>query len=219
MQDSGQDSAGCGPIARSRSNRKRRALLFALIGLILLSLGGCVTDGRILMSSSIQVEDLSGTAPASHALQTTPSAPAERPPRSLPTGTIIESTRLNGNGRLAVENSTERDAVAKLVDPLTKTRVAVFYVRANSDHTLSGVPDGTYKLIFAMGRDWDSRAQTFQQNPSFSMFEDDFAFTTTTERKADGIYQSTCRFSVTLHPVVGGKARTETITHDYFSQF
>lgn len=200
--------------------RNATALVVTLSGLIFVA--GCATDGRIPVPRALQVEDFSALADASRS--SSPVLPAHAPAtepslRSLATGTVTESVRLNGKGQLSVANATGKDAVAKLVDPVRKTRIAVFYVRGNSDHTLPGIPDGTYKLIFAMGRGWNSRTQTFQQEPSFSMFEDDFVFTTTSERRSDGIYQSNCRFSVTLHPVADGNATTEPISHEYFSQF
>ncbi|MDH7475831.1 MAG: hypothetical protein QHJ74_17870, partial [Anaerolineae bacterium] len=65
------------------------------------------------------------------------------------------------------------------------------------------IPDGGYKLFFALGEDWDDATGRFTRRVRYSVFEDTFSYVTTLTTAT--IWQ------VTLHPVVGGTAATEEV--------
>jgi hypothetical protein len=99
--------------------------------------------------------------------------------RSLPQNTVFVSPATNGGGSLKVSNGTNSDAFAKLVEPRSGTLVAAFYVKFNSNFTLVQIPDGTYQVLFVLGKDWDAEAQSFTHSKSFLKFDRPLSFTTT----------------------------------------
>ena len=130
------------------------------------------------------------------------------PPRRLSTGTFIKQTvPLDGDGELEIDNGTSLDAVA-VFTTLTDQVVFAVYVQAQSKFTVSGIRDGTYKLFFMLGEDWDEKGARFTRKVRRAVFEDNFPYTTT---------ETTATvWSVTLHPVVGGTAETEDINEAEF---
>lgn len=144
-----------------------------------------------------------------------------RNPISLNNGAILakNSTFFKGLGKLDIDNGTDLDAVAKLVNILNKESVFTVYVKANSTYTISNIRDGVYKLVFNLGQDWDSENKKFLLNNGYSIFEEDFDFVTT--RYSDDEYEHTrySTFSVTLNPVVDGTARTNDIDSDEFYNY
>ncbi|OGJ55214.1 hypothetical protein A2880_02795 [Candidatus Peribacteria bacterium RIFCSPHIGHO2_01_FULL_49_38] len=138
-------------------------------------------------------------------------AQSDAPAVSLPTGTILKkrSAYLQGYGELEIKNGTNEDAVAKLIRD--GTSVLTIYIKANSTYTMKDVSDGTYWLAFAQGIDWDADTKTFSRNVGYSSFEETFDFVTT-----DSQYTI---FEVTLNPVVGGTAETETVDASQFNAY
>lgn len=113
-----------------------------------------------------------------------------------------------GLGKLIIKNGTNNDAVVKLVPTTINKSAMTFYVRRNSNFTIKKIIDGNYKLYFVVGRHYDEDSLIFLQDCSFAVFEEGFPF------KTDK-YQSV-GFEITLHPVVGGKARTDKIRKNEF---
>jgi hypothetical protein len=132
----------------------------------------------------------------------------ERPPRRLTTGAIIrEVGARDGVGELTIGNDLDLDAVAVLSRQEGPLIVAV-YILNHDTHTITGVPDGSYDLYFTVGEDWDGQQGAFTRKRRLSRFEDPLPFTTT-----DSTYSV---WSVTLHPVAGGTASTETVPEGAF---
>jgi hypothetical protein len=132
----------------------------------------------------------------------------ESPPRRLSTGTIIRETGArNGLGQLTIGNDLDLDAVAVLSQQEGSWVFAV-YILNHDSHVITGVPDGSYELYFTVGEDWDAQQATFTRKRRLSRFDDPLTFTTT-ETTYSG-------WSVTLHPVTGGTATTETVPEDQF---
>ena len=140
---------------------------------------------------------------------------------SLPNGTVLNSAPLylEGLGELKIENGIDLDAVAKLVKNYPKKSIYTVYIKAKSTYKISEISDGVYDLYFAHGRDWDKESQKFLVNNSYSKFEDNFDFTTKNEYQSDGVNRIYTTFKITLHPVVGGSAKTDTVSENEFSQF
>jgi ribosomal protein S27E len=135
--------------------------------------------------------------------------------RSLPSSQVIEPFATEGRGSLSVFNGNSSDAYIKLVDTLSNELVASFYVKSNSTFTLEGVPDGSYKVIFASGEDWDSNTQSFTMNKSFTEFETTLNFRTIQ-------YTDEIRYSIheiTLHQVENGNVMTSEVDEQEFSQY
>ena len=140
---------------------------------------------------------------------------------SLPNGTILSSEPryLEGLGELKIENGTDLDAVVKLVNNYSKRSICTVYMKAKSTYRIREISDGVYDLYFAHGRDWDKESQKFLVNNSYSKFEDNFDFTTEYEYQSDGVNRIYSILEITLHPVVGGSAKTDRISENEFSQF
>ena len=119
------------------------------------------------------------------------------------------SIYLQGYGELQIKNGTSIDAVAKLIRG--GTSILTVYIKANNTYTMLDVSDGIYWLAFAQGLDWDSTTQKFRRNTQFSVFEETFNFTTTSDQYTI--------FEVTLNPVVGGTAETNDIPGNQFDQY
>jgi len=131
------------------------------------------------------------------------------PPRRLATGTIIrEVGARNGQGQLQIENGLDEDAVAVLSQQEGSLLIAV-YILNHSSYTITGIPDGTYDLYFAVGEDWDEQQAAFTRKRRLSRFDNPFPFTTATDATFRG-------WSITLQPVAGGTASTENVPEDEF---
>jgi Ig-like domain from next to BRCA1 gene len=130
------------------------------------------------------------------------------PPRQLETGTIVhQAGARNGDGQLGIENGLDLDAVAVLQRNDSAVLFAV-YVRGRDSFTLTNIPDGTYDLYFTLGEDWDSTNAKFTRRRNLSRFDDLFPFRTTSTTYSI--------WNVTLHPVVGGTAGSESVPEGEF---
>ncbi|GAA3805242.1 hypothetical protein GCM10022226_26500 [Sphaerisporangium flaviroseum] len=147
-----------------------------------------------------------GDYPADVVKVKTPKEVTRRPAN----GTFLRSGSRTGNGRLTVDNGGKSDAVLTLVRGSTK--LTSFYVRKGRKVTVRGVPDGTYKIFFTGGADWDKKARAFTRNCTFERFQDTVRFRTI--RSATLIQFST--WTITLQPVIGGNAKTNQVDPEGF---
>ncbi len=134
--------------------------------------------------------------------------PTPRPTvtRRLATGTVIKQTGArNGEGELTVENGLDLDAVAVLS---RDDWLFAVYIRNNSSHRLTGIPDGSYDLFFTLGEDWDAAQGAFTRRRDLSRFDEPFPFTSTPTTYTV--------WSVTLHPVPGGTADSHDVPVNQF---
>lgn len=132
------------------------------------------------------------------------------------TGTVIKRDYdyLQGNGKLRISNGTSLDAVAKLV--YADHSVYSVYIRAGGEYTISGISDGYYRLMFALGNNWHSDTKMFALNSAYSKFDESFDFIT--RDSGDGVYYYRT-FEVTLNPVAGGQATTENANPAEFNNY
>ena len=155
--------------------------------------------------------------PAPTPTPTVPPIPTDTPaptptPRRLATGTFItQAVPRDGLGELTIDNGQELDALAILADPAGAPHIAV-YIRSYEAFTITGIRDGSYRLFFSLGEDWDEAGARFTRRPTFSKFEEPLPYQTI---PTAGGTQYTV-WQVTLHPVVGGAAETEQISEDEF---
>jgi len=122
------------------------------------------------------------------------------------TGVVKPNSRSGGYGRLLVDNGTASDAAVILT--LDELPVMAVYIRSGEAYTMKGIRDGTYRLYFSTGSEWNGKQ--FTSNPSYKRFEDAFTFRTTSKTYTE--------WSATLHPVAGGTASVEEVDPDEFPE-
>lgn len=125
-------------------------------------------------------------------------------------GEILEDRRggLAGvYGELEVDNGSSNDALVVIAKPDTSPLVA-FYVRAGRQFTLAGIPDSTYSIYIATGRDWDGTTHQMAVVFTYQRFDEMFLFETSGN--------SYTVWSITLHAVPGGTGNTEPVDPDDF---
>ena len=100
-------------------------------------------------------------------------APIADQSRQLGNGQVLRHS--SGPGSLTVDNSGT-DAIVTLTKAGTKTPVASVYVRANADTTLSDIPGETFDIYVSSGTDWDSAAQKFTRDCSYTKTDSTWDF-------------------------------------------
>jgi hypothetical protein len=138
--------------------------------------------------------------------------PSHAPYNSLLNGTILFSypTSLDGDGILTISNGTDSDAVVKLIRS-TGNKVFSVYVRAKNSYSINHINDGIYRVLFSSGSDWNPQQKRFLVNAHAQFFDNTFEFITT-ERQ----YTT---YSITLNPVLDGKARTSSLDPNEFEKY
>jgi hypothetical protein len=139
--------------------------------------------------------------------------------RSLPFSIVLVSPAITGPGLLKVSNGMSRDTYIKLVEPVSQTLLASFYVKSHSPFTLDHISDGSYQVLFASGEDWDSLANSFTRSKTFARFDRSLDFTSTQRTDETHYYTEYATFELTLHPVVGGNAKTSGLSEEEFNRY
>lgn len=144
-------------------------------------------------------------------------AEAVRPPVSLPNGTrIVPSQGPKGRGELTIDNGTDRDAAVRMciLDEYgNREHYRFVYIKAHDSVNLIHIAPRTYDLIFCTGRDWDGTQMCFNEDCSYSKFDEPMAFEE--EYTEEGVRYNTGQ--ITLHPVPGGQAETSEISEEEFN--
>lgn len=151
-------------------------------------------------------------SPLAPSLQALGNLSTLRLPVSLPTGTELAPSIGSGYSQLTIKNGNPVDAVFKLVDLNSGQTLRFMYVQANDNLMVENLGTCTCDLRFATGLDWDAEQQRFQRGMAVAAFSDPAEFVI--EREGNMEYWTT--LEVTLHPVVGGNAQTETLSEDEF---
>lgn len=175
----------------------------------------CATSsvlGRVRQAESVQ--DLPDAGDALSALGYTvdikiPNLPKEQN-RRLGNGSFIRSGSRGGRGEFTIDNGTDTDAVVSLAK--SKKPAFTVYVRKGAKYKVSGVTDGTYRVYFTSGEDWDKKSKAFTRSCTFKKFDNSAKFTTT--------YYSTqyryTTYSISLQPVFGGNTTTSDVPKGAF---
>jgi hypothetical protein len=87
-----------------------------------------------------------------------------------------------------------------------------FYVRMGSKVTVGRIPEGQYRVRFALGEEFDSGAERFCGRTSYEQFNQPITYDV--RREDDGTTYAVNAF--TLHPVMGGTAKTSGLTEAEF---
>lgn len=122
-------------------------------------------------------------------------------------------TPARGPHALVVENGTAEDAAVKLKRP-DGTDAAGVYVHSRSTVRLDGVPDGTYRVVFALGEAWSAACRRFARPAAVRGFVEEDGkrprrHSFVSERAGEGVRFSELR--LTLHPVPDGNAVTREL--------
>ncbi|MFI6598386.1 hypothetical protein ACIBHX_19180 [Nonomuraea sp. NPDC050536] len=179
-------------------------------------------SGRDLCTSSAVLTDL-GTPlksldTAGQALQGAGDYPADvvtvksgaKQNRRLGNGAFIKSGSLTGRSYLEIDNGASRDSVVTLMRGGSK--VFTVYVRRKSKFKVRGVRDGSYKIFFTHGVDWDGKTRSFTRQCSFERFQESVKFKTTYTATQIRWHD----WTVTLHAITGGNAKTDDVDPDSF---
>lgn len=141
------------------------------------------------------------------------------PPRQLPNGTIRVRGLIAGNGELSVDNGTDRDAVVKVVDEHRRAIISEFYVQTGSKASVPQIPVGNYAVIFALGNDWDEERKSFTRDKSFGRYDEPLSFSTERSVEGNQLFTRYSVFTLTLHKVIGGNAKTSNLTEEEFNRY
>jgi hypothetical protein len=137
----------------------------------------------------------------------------------LPNGFILKNRLNSGKGELSISNGRDENAVLKLIDLSRQESVFSVMIRSRSDYSISGIPDGSYRVIFALGHGWSNELDAFQDSYGYSAFKEDFIYKATLERSGNYQQWSYDKCSITLNPVIGGNAKTEKLNENEFTKY
>ena len=125
-----------------------------------------------------------------------------QPNRTLANGSIVARSG-TGTGRLGVMNGGSTDAVLKLATSRRRTILGL-YVRAGAVAKARGIPPGSFRVLFASGRDWDRARRGFTRQCQFTRFDDQLN------------YRPGMTYKLSLTPTFGGNAGTQSIDEAEF---
>lgn len=128
--------------------------------------------------------------------------------RRLNTGTFLIRNSA-GIGELTIRNGVNYDALIVLSRPdRPKDVVISVYIRSQDSYTISNIPDGIYILYYSLGNDWNDQLKEFSIVESFSRFDEELRFETTSS--------SSTTYSATLYGTIEGNARTMNVDRSEF---
>jgi hypothetical protein len=120
-----------------------------------------------------------------------------------------------GHAKLTVKNGSASDAIICIYSVDNARTIRNSYIRANSNFTISSIPQGDYKIRVFYGNDWNPTVTNdcggkgnFESNTSFSEFD-------RTEYFEDSDRGFTVA-SITLYSVIGGNASSSSIDKSKF---
>ena len=140
-------------------------------------------------------------------------------------GDVIERHPAYGLGKLIIKNGKNKsDGVVVLTRTTSKSPLIAVYVRGRTSCTVSKIPDGSYRVYYWLGRDWNWYMHGFLTTVDRARFADTMAFSTRswTNSWNDAYYRYTQRWvqptgwTITLYGVTGGKGRTVTVSESGF---
>jgi hypothetical protein len=150
-----------------------------------------------------------GGAQAYRAGLLVPATPKEQT-RRQPNGQLVRQGSRTGSGELTIDNGGDQDTVITLA--LGKRPAFSVYVRNGSKDKVTGIRDGTYRIYYTAGVDWDPRTRAFTRDCTFERFDDAFKFTTT--RTATQVEWT--KWAIDLQPLAGGNAKISEVDPNDF---
>jgi TPR repeat protein len=157
-------------------------------------------------------------APVSNEASTEP--PNQAPPVRIPTGNGVADVKLTGSGELTVQNPSKLDSIIKVIDNTTNKRAFIFSVQANDKFTITGIPDGSYRIVCGFGYDWNTATEVFKKDSSFIAIDSPFVYQTSkhTESRADGDYDVTdySKQTLILNSYNGNLTRRDITPEEFY---
>ncbi|MEV0629048.1 hypothetical protein [Nonomuraea wenchangensis] len=135
---------------------------------------------------------------------------ARKQTRRLGNGSFVRRGSFGGRSSLEIDNGATRDAVVTVMRG--KSKAFSVYVRRKATFKVKGVRDGSYKIYFTHGVDWDGRNKAFTRQCSFERFQKSVTFRTTVTATQIRWHD----WRVTLHAITGGNARTAPVDPESF---
>jgi hypothetical protein len=130
--------------------------------------------------------------------------------RRLGNGHYLRESSMTGRSSLQIDNGGTRDAVVTVMKG--KSTAFSVYVRKKAKFKVRGVRDGSYKIFFTHGVDWDGKSKSFTRECSFERFQKTVNFKTTFTATQIRWHD----WRVTLHAISGGNARTSDVDPEQF---
>ena len=127
--------------------------------------------------------------------------------------TLFIASKSKGYGSLFIDNGSENDAIAKLVDLSTGKTYQQVYIQSGSSYKINGVKSGNYSLKFSLGKNYSPDAKKFLTNEAFEKFDETLNMNAI--RKGNRI--EWMNYTASLRKVVGGNARTSPISAAEFA--
>ena len=119
----------------------------------------------------------------------------------------------SGRGVLHISNGTIYDAITKLVDGDGDMTVRLVYIQANSTGDIGNISSGDYFVKFALGTGYNRETGRFLYSQSFAKFVESFSFA---ESETGDGYIRWRNYDISLNPVIGGTARSKSISASEF---
>ncbi len=116
-----------------------------------------------------------------------------------------------GKGKLTIQMGTGRDAIVKLVKSGSDQASIAVYIRSDSSTTVTGIPDGVYRVLYATGDAYNARKATFVLSLKAAEFDEPVTYTTTRT--------SYSTWSITLYAATDGNASTTPLPGDSFGGY
>jgi len=116
-----------------------------------------------------------------------------------------------GKGKLTIQMGTGRDAVVKLVKSGSDQASITVYIRSDSSTTVTGIPDGVYRVLYATGEGYNAQHATFVLSLKAAEFDDTITYTTTRTTYST--------WSITLYSATDGNAATTPLPGDSFGGY
>ena len=91
---------------------------------------------------------------------------------------LLDRRDRKGNGSLYLSNSTFEDSLVVLCDEVDQPLAAV-YIYMKASHTLDKIADGSYRLYFMTGKDWDGDEGAFMETNHRRVMSNLLAFNST----------------------------------------
>lgn len=138
-----------------------------------------------------------------------------RKPRS---GNILtQNVKLKKVGhKIKINNGSSGDTIINIRNAKSGKLVISFFVEESKVASITGVPDGEYKVQYATGTLMESKCRNFV-NPFASEFDQRLSLFTKTEKTRTQITTTTHDMTFTLYPVIGGNAPTTHINGTAFN--
>ncbi|WP_082462759.1 J domain-containing protein [Sphingobium sp. Leaf26] len=130
---------------------------------------------------------------------------------------LVGAKRLGEDGHiLQISNGSSGDAIVKVRSTDTGNLLASFFVKQNSESQLSGIPDGSYKIQYAIGTQLAENCKSFTGMSAVNEFPNPESLTTTSEETFEGTLVKRKRLSYTLYAVPGGDVAPTSISPEEF---